>query len=203
MYRFHEVHIVNQHLVWDDRSEIYYVGPDSEFRDSRIDIGISAAAWVLTKTRLINCDIRVKRQLTSFGFDGAYLERCRLRGRFVGCDFGRRDDHADFPSFFPEAGIVDTDLSAARLDGCRFISCDLSTLKLPRWPFFTIREPEQVREQALKLPWPGSSHLILGSGDDPPGTVAYTDDARQICKQFDVTEAELRAVVEQIPGVIL
>jgi len=208
MYRFHEVLIENQHVVWDDRSEVYFIGPDSEFRDSKIDVAISAQGWLLTRTRFIGCTIHVKRELKNFSFCHAYIEKCRLRGRFTGCDFGLqieppRDD-SEGPLYYPAAGIVDTDLSMARLDGCRFINCDLSTLKLPRWPCFTVTDPRAVREQALQLPWPGDSHLIPhGWRNDPPGTVAVTDDARRVCKRHGGTEDELKAVVSRIPGVIM
>jgi hypothetical protein len=39
--------------------------------------------------------------------------------------------------------------------------------------------------------------------DEPIKTVAVTDDARQVCKRYGATEAELRAVLAQLPGVIM
>jgi hypothetical protein len=106
--------------------------------------------------------------------------------------------------YWSEAGIVDTDLSAARLDGCRFVNCDLSTLRLPLWPCFTVCDPEEVREQALQLSWPGQTRFIPEIWNiQPPKTVALTYDARRVCKEEDATEAELRAVLAQLPGVIM
>jgi len=208
MYRFHEVHIENQHVIWDDRSQPYFIGPDSEFRNSKIDVAISAKGWILTRTRFIGCTIHVKRELKNFSFCDAYLENCRLRGRFTGCEFGLRiekdREDGEPPLYYPAAGIVDTDLSAARLDGCRFVNCDLSTLKLPRWPCFTVPDPEAVREQALELPWPGDSRIIPGVWrNQPEKTVASTWDARRVCKRYGATEEELKAVVSRIPGVIM
>lgn len=204
MHRLHNVNITNQHLVWNDRKNIYYVGYDSVFRNCRIDIDVSARSLVVVRTRFIDCTIRVKRQLNNFPFDGAYFENCQLKGRFGGVDFGRNDSDAGCSSFFPEAGIVATDLSAARLDACRFLNCDLSTLKLPRWPCFTLCDLDTVRERALKLPWPGRTSFVLSEpGADPPGTVAVSWDARECCQQLGGTEAELKAVVEQVPGAIL
>ena len=204
MHRLHGVHVENQHLVWNDRQRIYYVGPDSEFRDSQIDIVVPRAGLILVRTRFVGCTIRFKRPMNEFRFDGARFENCRLTGRFSSCDFGRRDDEKDFPAYFPEAGIVDTDLSQARLDGCRFINCDLSTVELPRWPCFTIRDPEAMYEHISALPWPAQTRFIVGEpGEDPPNTAGASWDARDVCKQFGGTVEELRAVVAQIPGVIM
>jgi len=205
MHRLHGVHITDQHLVWADREQIYHVALGSEFRGCRIDIALSTRSLLMTHVKFIDCALHFKRQINNLSFCHVYLEKCQLKGRLFGCEFGRRvDDDPDNPLYYPEAGIVDTDLSAARLDGCRFISCDMSTIKLPRWPCFTVLDPEAVREQALKLPWPGKTYRIPEDWDEePPGTVAVTDDARRICKSDGVTESELRAVVEQIPGVIM
>ncbi len=65
MHRLHEVHISDQHLVWNDRERIYYVGPDSEFRDCRIDIAVSARGLVLVRTRFIGCVLHFKRKLNN------------------------------------------------------------------------------------------------------------------------------------------
>ena len=201
---FQGVHITNQHVVLYHPKWCVRVGPDAEFRDCRIDVQMSARGLILVRTRFIDCTIHFKRPLNNFPFTGAYFERCRIKGRLRGCEFGRRDDYANLPSFFPEAGIVDTDLSAAKLDGCRFMNCDLSTLRLPLWPCFTVPNHEAVREQALRLPWHGRTYIIPDCWEqEPPGTVAITEDARSICKRFGGTEAELRTVVEQIPGVIM
>lgn len=204
MHRLHGVNITGEHVIWNDRKNIYYVGPDSTFRDSRIDIAVSARGLIMNHTRFINCTIHVKRQLNNFPFCSMYFENCQLKGRFSGCDFGRNDGHINLSSYNPDAGIVNCDLTAAKLDGCRFINCDLSTLKLPRWPCFTICDPDRVYEQASALPWPGLTSSILGEpGEDPPGTVAVTWDARKLSREDDVSEDELRAVIEQIPGVIM
>ena len=204
MHRLHNVNITGEHLVWNDRENIYYIGPDSIFRDSYIDIAVSARGLILVRTRFINCTIRIRRQLTDFPLHSAYFENCHLKGCFSGCDFGRNEAYANLSSYYPEAGIVNTDLSAAKLYGCRFINCDLSTLKLPRWPCFFLCDVDAVREQARTLPWPGLTYTILGDpGSDPPGTVAIAWDARKLSKQDRVPEAALKAVVEQIPGVIM
>lgn len=204
MDEFRNVHIKNEHLVLNSGDEVCFLGPYAVFEDSRLDINISARGLSILFARFLNCTIHFKRQLNNFSFTGAYFERCRIKGRLSGCEFGRRDDEIHFSTYFPEAGIVDTDLSAAKLDLCRFIDCDLSTLRLPPWPCFTVLSPEEVREQALQLPWPGKTHAMLGTWHDQPAkTVAITDDARRICKEYDVTEPELRAVLSQLPGVIM
>jgi hypothetical protein len=51
---------------------------------------------------------------------------------------------------------------------------------------------------------PGTSRIIPGTWRDQPlKTVAATYDARSICKEFGATEAELKAVLAQLPGVIM
>jgi hypothetical protein len=206
MDEFRNVHIKNEHIVLSSHpEEVQFLGPNAVFEDSRVDIDVSARGLGIVDTRFINCTIRVKRPLNNFSFCHAYLERCVLKGRFSGCEFGRRiEDNPEDPLYYPEAGIVETDLSAAKLHACRFLNCDLSTLRLPSWPCFTIRDPEGVREQAIELPWPGTSGIIPGTWrNQPPKRVAATYDARRVCKEDGATEAELKAVLAQLPGVIL
>jgi hypothetical protein len=202
---FRNVHIKNEHIVLSSYPEVQFLGPNAVFEDSRIDVDVSARGWSIVEARFINCTIRAKRQQTYFPFDSAYFERCQLKGRFAGCEFGRRiDDDPEDPLYWSEAGIVDTDLSAARLDGCRFMNCDLSTLRLPLWPCFTICNPKQARKQAEQLPWPGIMRILPGTWrDEPEGSVAITYDARTFCKKDGVTEEELKAVLAQLPGVIM
>lgn len=203
--KFRDIHIKNGHIVLSSHPQVQFLGPNAVFEDSRIDIDVSARGLGIVQARFINCTIRVKRQLTNYRFYRAYFERCQLKGRFAGCEFGRwTEDDPEDPLYWPKAGIVDTDLSAARLDGCRFMNCDLSTLRLPLWPCFTVCDPKQVQAQAMQLPWPGIMRILPeGWRDEPEGAVAITYDARTFCKEEGVTEEELKAVLAQLPGVIM
>jgi len=197
--RWQSVEVAGETIVLAKQESVYFVA-DSTIRDSTILIDVSARALCMTHVRFINCTLRFKRQMTNFGFTDTWFEGCRISGRIVSCDFGRWTEDPDV--YWQEAGIVNTDLSKARLHQCRFMNCDLSTLKLPRWPCFTMPYSEAVWNEARKLPWPGYSYVNV-EGQEPEGTVAVTCDARRFVKMYGGTEEEWKALASRIPGVIM
>ena len=84
-----------------------------------------------------DCVIHATTAQGNLDFDTTIFERCKFTGEFPGCDFGARST----PNGKTRGTIKDCDLREAILDIVGFSNCDLSTLKLPRWPHFTITNP--------------------------------------------------------------
>jgi hypothetical protein len=191
--------IVNERLEIN-AGDIGFLGPNLTLRDCTLVLTVAARNLILIKPRIINCTIMVNRELKNFPWMHADLEGCRFTGAMLGNDFGTwpYDEEAE------RGSIKDCDFTGARLDACRFVDCDLSTVKLPPWPCFTIVDPGSRKSELLARQWPGTMHITVDSFTDaPPKTRAVTYFAPAVAKQNDTTEEALRAVLDTLPGVIL
>jgi hypothetical protein len=197
MIQFSDREIVNELLVLDSKTELYYLGHDLTLRQCTLVLQVPARALVITQTRLIDCTIHVKQELKNFRWYKNFLKGCRFTGRLSGNDFGRNP----YPP--PEGGIEDCDFSAAQLDGCRFLACDTNTLRFPSWPCFTFLDTFRRARELSAAPWPGDVGPIVMSDfdQDPPGTVAVTYSAQALAKRYGTTPEAIRATLEKLDGV--
>ncbi|MFL5346781.1 MAG: hypothetical protein ACJ8AT_18525 [Hyalangium sp.] len=197
MIQFSDREIVNEHLVLDSATEVYYLGHNLTLKNCTLVIRVSARDLVIARTRLIDCTIEVKRVLKNFQWRSVHLKGCRFKGRFSGNDFGER------PSFPGEASIEDCDFTEASLNGTRFLSCDVRTLRFPRWPCFTLFDPVRRWRELRAYSWPGDIGPIRieGFAQAPPSTVAVTYSAPELAEQYGTTPEAIRAIVEKLDGV--
>jgi hypothetical protein len=198
MIQFSDREIVNEQLVLDSKTELYYLGHDLTLRQCTLVLKVPARALVITRTRLIDCTIHVKQELKNFQWYTNFLKGCRFMGRLSGNDFGRNLTPP------PEGGIEDCDFSTAQLDGCRFLACDTSTLRFPSWPCFTLLNPIQRARELRTAPWPGDiGPVVMDNFEDrPPTTVAITYSAPALAKRYGTTPEAIRATLEKLDGVL-
>lgn len=148
---------------------------------------------------LRRCLIHAKRRFTNFSWHDVVLEECTFKGWFVGCDFGPRPDaYADQP----QGAVSGGDFSQAQLHACRFFRSEMAPLKLPRWPCFTVLEPEKNATDWLSIPFPDSYRRVeqkLIAEADPDyrvdGVVAACEHAGEIAKKHDVSVEEIKALL--------
>jgi hypothetical protein len=200
MIQFKDREIANERLELDSKTELYYLGHHLTLRRCTLVLKVPARALVVSKTRLIDCTIDARKELKGFSWDHAWLKGCRFTGALSGCDFGR------WPDEEPDqlGGIEDCDFSGARLEACRFLVCDASTLKFPSWPCFTLLDPVRRKDPLLSLPWPGTMRITVESfTKGPPETAAVTYFAPAVAKRTGTTEDAIRAVLDTLDGVIL
>jgi len=178
-------------------------GPNLTLRRCTVVVRVPGSRLIVRQPRLIDCTIEFKQEQRNHrGWVSAALKGCRVKGRLIGCDFG------PFPGYSTggEHGQVeDCDFSEARLDGCRFHGCDIRTVRLPRWPCFTIIDPLGNAAALNRLNWPGrfGRVIIEGLPKAPPSTVAVTWHAPSVTKGLDTTAEELRTILEGIDCIIL
>jgi hypothetical protein len=100
--------------------------------------------------------------------------------------------------------VEDCDFSEARLDLCRFHGCDMSTIRLPKWPCFTIVDPLKYGPELLSVPWPGdfTPVIIEGPLKEQPSTVALTFYAPAEAKRSGATLEEFKAAVERFDFIV-
>jgi hypothetical protein len=196
---------IEERVIENERLEIKagdiaFLGPNLALRNCTVVIGVTTKNLILINPKLIDCTIEVKKELKNLRWCGASLKGCKFTGRMSGNDFGRWP-YSEHPEL---GGIEDCDFTGARLGLCRFIDCDVSTLKFPSWPYFTLLDPLRRQEELLAAPWPGTSRIMVQAlMQSPPQTVAATDSATALARRSGTTEEAIRAVLDTLDGVIL
>jgi hypothetical protein len=196
MITFRNREIANEQLVLDSRTELYYLGPALTLRNCTLVVKVPAKALVVNQVRLIDCTIEVARVLKNFAWDAVHLKGCRFKGRFFSNDFGNVRDAT-------QASIVDCDFSSAHVDQCRFLHCDVRTLRFPPWPYFTLFDPARRAAELAALPWPGKKGHIIAElfAETAPSTVALTYEAADLAKFCGTTPEAIKALIEKLDGV--
>ncbi|HEX8706238.1 MAG TPA: hypothetical protein VF815_45810 [Myxococcaceae bacterium] len=192
--------IENERLELGAKDANYYLGPDLTLRRCTVVLRVPGTRLHLPGPKFIDCSFEMKQQLKNFSWYKAYVRGCRFTGRLKGCDFGHYPDpvlrHLDV------GGIEDCDFSATELTGCRFVGCDVKTLRLPRWPCFTILKPYQRRAELSAVAWPGELDIMVESFSMYPETTeAVTFSAPILAKEMSTTEAAIKAVLQKLDGV--
>ena len=168
------------------RDEVAILGPDLVLRDCRITIATTAKNLVVAGVTFEKSRIKARGTLRNFKWCEARILGCHIEGTYSGCDFG------SWPGFSERPGdIADTDLTEATLEGCRFMNCDVASLRFPRWPSFTIVQPRKVAKGAAwSLPWPGRIQgLMEVIADSPGGTVAVSEFAPAVIERRGGSES--------------
>ena len=182
-----------ERLELTDKGSLYFLGSNLTLRDCALVLKVPARNVFIDGVRFINCTIEVKQELKNHAqWLHAFLQGCRFKGRFSGCDFGNWPASGGYGA---HGSIEDCDFTEARLDGCRFMGCDPATLRLPGWPHFTVLDPVHRAPELRRLPWPGRlGHITVDVfNQQPPGTAALTFFAPKIAREDECTEEELRA----------
>jgi hypothetical protein len=198
---FEDKVIENERLELSDKDALYYLGPNFILRSCTLVLRVPARQIHPCGVELIDCAVEVKKELKNIAWYTASLKGCRFTGRLFGCDFGHMPERG-LPYY--DAGHVEgCDFTAAHLHACRFIGCDASTLRFPRWPCFTILEPYRRRHEFASITWPREIRSWFTSAEgDPETTAAITFSATALAKEAGVSEDRIRALLEGHTGVI-
>jgi hypothetical protein len=187
--------IENERLELRDKNALYYLGPNLVLRSCTLILRVPTSRLLPRGMKLIDCTLEVKRELKDLTWYKAHLKGCRITGRFLGCDFGYLPDPV--LSHREVGGIEDCDFTAAHLHACRFVGCDASTLRFPRWPYFTILEPFRRWREFASILWPREIRPWFTSAEfDPETTAAVTFSATDLAKEANVSEERIRALLE-------
>jgi hypothetical protein len=188
--------IENERLELSDKDALYFLGQNLTLRHCTLVLRVPAQRLHVNRVKLIDCTIEVKKELKNFRWCHAFLKGCKFTGRLTGCDFGQWPDSPE------EGGIEGCDFSAAQLQGCRFIGCDVSTLRFPSWPCFTILDPVRRLDELSKVPWPGQVGILVKTlSASPPETAAVTISATVFGKRFGASEDDIKAALKKLDGV--
>jgi hypothetical protein len=189
--------IENERLELSDKDSLYFLGHDLTLRRCTLTLRVPAKRLHVNKTRIIDCAIEVTGELKNFRWYHAHLKGSKFKGRFRGNDFG------SWPDEPLEGSMEDCDFSEAHLDQTRFLGCEVSTLRFPPWPCFTILHPSRRWRELSAVPWPGKFGPVFGQSfaRDPPATVALTFSSHGLAKRSGTTPEAIKAVLEKLDGV--
>lgn len=176
---------------------VFFLGPNLILRHCTLVLKVAARNLVIPQARFFDCTFESKRELKNFRWRRAHLKGCRFTGRFSGNDFGA------WHSSPGEGSIEDCDFTQATLDACRFLACDIRTLRLPSWPCFTFINPVARWRDLRAHSWPGDIGPIVveGFAEHPPSTAAVTYSAQSLAKRHGTTPEAIKAVLEKLDGV--
>jgi len=194
----------NERLELTDKDSLYFLGPNLTLRHCTVVLKVPARRLHILGVRFIDCTIEVKQELKNHQeWICASLEGCRFKGRFSGCDFGHWPEYLDEPAY-QLGSIKDCDFSEARLDGCRIMGSDPSTLRFPKWPCFTILDPIGRAHELNSVQWPGDFRpsYVEGRYKDPPSTRAVTFYTPALAMRRETTEEAFRSVIEKFDCIV-
>ena len=192
----------NERLELTDKGSLYFLGSNLTLRNCTLVLKVSARNLFLDGVRFIDCTFEVKQELKNHQqWVFASLKGCRFKGRLSGCDFGRWPGYAEG---WEHGSIEDCDFSEARLDGCRFMGCDPSTLRFPKWPCFTFLDPIRRAPELCGVKWPGifGDVVIEKLHKQPPSTRALTLFAPVEARLLETTPEALQAVIERFDCIV-
>jgi len=187
----------NEELVLND-IEVNMLGPQLTLNGCTVASYATAKALSFVGVSIVDSTFISKVALSDFQWCKTDLKGVKFIGQYSGCDFGR------WKEFHGENGAISNcDFSEAKLDNCRFMNCDISTLTFPKWPCFTILNPREKAEAIQLISWPGKLGLIMGIfADSPEGCVAVTGNAKGLLKRLGGSELEFKAALQQLEEVI-
>jgi Pentapeptide repeats (8 copies) len=200
------IHYKDQEIVGErlelPKGPLYWLGPNLTLRDCTLVISVASRWLTLMSGQFIDCSIQAKSELKNKRWARMNFKGCRFKGRFRGNDFGFVEDDLDK---WRLGGIENCDFSEAMLDGCRFYNCDMSTIRLPRWPCFTFMDPVRRAAELAREAWPGSFGpvIIEGLSTQEASVVALTYHAPSVAERRGTTAEALRAVLERVPSVVM
>ncbi|HEX8703492.1 MAG TPA: hypothetical protein VF815_31945 [Myxococcaceae bacterium] len=175
---------------------VFFLGPNLTLRNCTLVLRVAARNLLIPQARFLDCTIEAKGELKGSRWDRAQLKGCRFVGRFRGNDFGK------WPFSPGEGSIEDCDFTQATLDACRFLGCDMRTIRLPSWPCFTFIDPVPRWREWSAHSWPGDIGpvVVAGFAEDPPSTAAVTYSAQALAKRYGTTPEAIKAVLEKLDG---
>ncbi|MBM7115727.1 hypothetical protein [Archangium primigenium] len=201
---FENKDIENERLELTDKEAHYFLGPNLSMLSCTLVLKVSARRLFFDGARFINCTFEVKQELKNHQqWVAASLKGCRFKGKLTGCDFGYWPEYSSLPGY-QHGFIEDCDFTEARLDACRIMECDPSTIRFPKWPCFTILNPIERAAELRSVKWPGryGSVVVDELHTHPARTKALTDHAPTVAKRLGTTPEELRAVIEKFDCIV-
>jgi hypothetical protein len=184
------------------------VGDDDEFIESRLRGGTllvqARKRWpAVTMSTFEDCEVRFPKRTSSGRVNllAARFVRCSFHGFLNGIDFGSNSADGELDAF---GRLEACDFSGARLNGCRFLNCDIASLRFPPPPHIVILSPSSRKADVERIAWPGQLGAYMRVCTDKPEYFsASVFHLPTICKLTKCSEAEAVEALKAFGGVDL
>jgi hypothetical protein len=169
------------------------LGPNVKMFACTVVLSVKGRDLICRDVAFDECNIVAKRPLKDTMWRNVTFNNCVFSGTFVDINFG-------FASPVPYRCVVAScDFRSASLDGCSFLGGEIRGNQFGPWPTVVVAAPAQVRDFARSLTWPGSlSDYWLP--EFSPELRFQADWAPSMCKEFGVTEDDIRESFRRIPS---
>lgn len=151
---------------------------------------VVARQLTVVKATFSSCKIHWKRALVNKRWLDAAFIKCEFAGSYIGNRFGHPAKDAG-----KMGSVLDCDFRQAHLDGCDFVGCDMTRIKLPSWPHFVLHEPSSKHQAELlsirELMPRRLSADLYASASGYAETSAVVWSARRIAEADGISEDEV------------
>jgi len=184
------------------------VGGDDQFIESRLKGGTLLVrprkSWpAVTLSTFEDCEVRFPKRTSADRVNllAARFIRCSFHGTLNGVDFGNNPLDGELNAF----GIVDgCDFSSATLNGCRFLNCDVASLRFPPFPHVVLLSPGSRRADVERITWPGQLGAYMRVCTDKPEYFAATVfHLPYVCRLTKCSEGEAIKALTAFGGMAL
>jgi hypothetical protein len=176
----------------------------AKFAHCRIVGRTSARNLTVIDSEFDHCSIEWKTPLRNHSWLSVVFTACKFRGKFVGNQFGHKSQ--SLREGATPGAVNECDFSESHLDGTSFLNCDMKSVTLPTWPFFTFVSPSENSEALLgaveRVPVALRTTIEV-SASSSRETAAITWSSTEIIQRAGVTDRELRNLLIALPGVAL
>lgn len=186
--------VVNQ-TVRLASDQVSVLGPNLELRDCVVVSEANSDGVAFAGAAMIGGVFDQRTPLEDFHFERVHFRGVRFVGTYSGCDFGDWDD-------MQKSSVTECDFSESSLNNCRFLNCEMAEIKTPSWPCFILSNPALARDFVKSKSWPRKIDMVLDIyTDTDPQCVAVVGNADVLALDSSLTAAELRTLLQEIPGI--
>jgi hypothetical protein len=174
---------------------------DSSFSSGTLKLAQSKGRPMILRSVVKDSDvIAVKRQRDYPLFKARFINCC-FHGVFSGIDFGRSHNTERDGDF---GAIEGCDFTAATLDGCRFVSTDVSTLTFPRGGHAVLVEPYKRAADVAAIAWPGhlGQYMEICTAR-PESFKALVMHLPSLARLVRCTEDEVKEALQKFGGLVM
>ena len=172
----------------------------STFRQCHVLGKTAASNLTVIDSVFEQCEVRWKGPLKNKSWLSVLFSGCVFRGEYIGNRFGHETRVTRSGAML--GGMVDCDLTDCSLDGTSFLNCDITKIKFPAWPSFTLIAPVSHAEELMRLSESMPQALqttIRVSATAHPETSAVTWSAAKLVKDSGLDEATILDIVKTLP----
>lgn len=196
MVQFRDTTLTGKDIEFNN-TDMHFLGPNLTMKDCALVVKSKKKGFGVVGFEMIGGRFEIKSNLSDLQFDQAKFDGVKFLGHFSGIDFGWWDNS--------EPGwIKNCDFTEVTFQACRFLSTDMATIKLPRWPNFSIPDPKRLASWVKEQKWPYNLDIALEVATDiEPGCSAAVDNAQILADADGISLAEMRQLLSSIPGIVI